>query len=207
MKIVEFFAGSRSIGKAAESMGYQVFSTDNKPYKGIDYVVDILKFDVTKVPFVPDVLWFSPPCTAFSVAGVSHHFVEKKGQLIPISPTAKLGIALLRKTIKIIKHFLAINPKLIFWIENPRGMMRRMKELEGLTMHTVSYCQYGDKRMKPTDIWTNSKKFKPKFCYNGAPCHVAAPRGSTTGTQGLKDAYNRSKIPKKLCRAVLLACR
>lgn len=39
--------------------------------------------------------------------------------------------------------------------------------------------------MKPTDIWTNhpSPQFK-QVCKNGAPCHVAAPRGSKTGVQG-----------------------
>ena len=56
-----------------------------------------------------------------------------------------------------------------------------------LPRYTVTYCQYGDNRMKPTDIWTNHPcpKFKPP-CKNGDPCHVSAPRGSQTGTQGLK---------------------
>ena len=65
--------------------------------------------------------------------------------------------------------------------------------------HTVTYCQYGDTRMKPTDIWTNAEWWEPKPpCKNGMPCHVAAPRGSVTGTQGIKGAKGRSVIPAEL---------
>jgi site-specific DNA-cytosine methylase len=202
-KVIEFFAGSRSIGKVAEKMGYKVFSTDIKPFKRVDYVEDILKFDFKKVPFVPDILWFSPPCTAFSVASIPFHWRDGK----PISKTAKLGVKLLEISIEIIKHYQRINPKVEFFIENPRGMMRKMPQLAGYKRHTVTYCQYGHKNMKPTDIWTNSKKFVPKMCEYGAPCHTPAPRGSRTGTQGQGDAFERSKIPSKLCKSILLSCR
>ena len=74
--------------------------------------------------------------------------------------------------------------------------------------HTVTYCKYGDTRMKPTDIWTNSDKWVPrKACKNGDSCHESAPRGSKTGTQGLKGAYERSKIPKELCNEILISCK
>jgi hypothetical protein len=66
--------------------------------------------------------------------------------------------------------------------------------------HTVTYCSYGDTRMKPTDIWTNhpNPNFK-QMCFNGnKECHhEAAPRGSKTGTQGLKGNTERSIIPKR----------
>ena len=65
MKVLELFAGSRSIGKAAEKLGMQVYSSDINNFENIDYVTDILKFDYSKVPFVPDILWASPPCTFF----------------------------------------------------------------------------------------------------------------------------------------------
>ena len=83
-----------------------------------------------------------------------------------------------------------------------------MPELEKYNRHTVTYCQYGDTRMKPTDIWTNSKTWKPRpMCKNGAPCHEAAPRGSRTGTQGLKSNYERSKIPTDLCNEIIKAAK
>ena len=92
-----------------------------------------------------------------------------------------------------------LKPKYWF-IENPRGGMRKMTWMQGLPRYTVTYCQYGDTRMKPTDIWTNhpNPKFKPP-CHNGDPCHEPAPRGSKTGTQGLKSSIDRSRIPHKLC--------
>lgn len=50
--------------------------------------------------------------------------------------------------------------------------------------------------MKPTDIWTNDLEWRPRpMCKNGDTCHVAAPRGSKTGTQGRAGSYERSKVP------------
>ena len=61
--------------------------------------------------------------------------------------------------------------------------------------------------MKPTDIWTNHPD--PKFkspCKNGDPCHEPAPRGSRTGTQGLKNKVTRAVIPEELCNHIVDIC-
>ena len=200
MNVLELFAGSRSIGKSAEKLGMKVFSSDINDFKGIDYVVDILNFDFDKVPFKPDIIWASPPCTGFSVAAIGHHWGGGKGAYVPKTDTAKLGIKLVEKTLEIINHF-----EPTYWfMENPRGVLRKMDIVKNLKRNTVTYCQYGDERMKPTDIWTNSDVWVPrKMCKNGDPCHVAAPRGSRTGTQGRKGSYERSKIPEQLCQEIL----
>ncbi len=79
--------------------------------------------------------------------------------------------------------------------------------MQGLPRYTVTYCQYGDKRMKPTDIWTNhpDPQFKPPR-HNGDPCHESAPRGAKTGTQGIKGSKDRARIPYDLCRHIVKIC-
>ena len=204
MKVLELFAGSRSVGKIAEELGMEVFSSDLIEFEGIHYPISILDFDVTKVPFQPDIIWASPPCTGFSVAAIGHHWAGGKGAYIPKTETAKLGIELVKKTLEIIEYF-----QPTYWfMENPRGVLRKLDVVKGLKKNSVTYCQYGDERMKPTDIWTNSDVWTPKpLCKNGDPCHVAAPRGSRTGTQGRANAYERSKIPEELCREILKSCK
>lgn len=95
---------------------------------------------------------------------------------------------------------------MVFFIENPRGMLRKMPFMQEFKRHTIWYCQYGDKRAKPTDIWTNSKTWIPRpQCHNGNKnCHHhPSPRGSKTGTQGIKSSYDRSRIPEQLCIEIL----
>jgi len=58
--------------------------------------------------------------------------------------------------------------------------------------------------MKPTDLWSNMKDLELlPICKNGAPCHISAPRGSSTGTQGIKTYKDRSRIPELLCSSIL----
>jgi hypothetical protein len=204
MKVLELFAGSRSIGKASEILGYEVFSSDLINFENIDYVTSILDFDINKLPFQPDIIWASPPCTAFSVAAIGKNWTKDGDNYIAKNPRAEFGLELVKKTIQIIE---ALKPT-YFFIENPRGMLRKMPIMNNLKRQGVTYCQYGDTRMKPTDIWTNSDKWIPRpMCKNGDDCHIAAPRGSRTGTQGLKGSYERSKIPEDLCLEILKSCK
>lgn len=209
MNVLELFAGSRSIGKAAEQLNYNVFSSDINNFEKINYVIDILEFDLNKVPFKPDIIWASPPCTYFSVASIGHHWNKDN---TPKTEQAILGMQIVKKTLEIIDFY---KPKYWF-LENPRGKLRKLEFMKKYNRTTVCYCKYGDNRMKPTDIWTNhlfnpilQKGWQPrKMCFNGnRNCHhQPAPRGSQTGTQGLKGNYLRSQIPKELCLEILKSC-
>jgi site-specific DNA-cytosine methylase len=144
----------------------------------------------------------SPDCTTYTIAAISTH----RNGTEPKSEYAKKCDEVNKHFISLIDEWLLINPKMVFFIENPRGMLRKMPFMKGFKRHTIWYCQYGDDRAKPTDIWTNSKTWVPKLvCRNGnKKCHhQAAPRGSKTGTQGRKGSFDRSKIPVDLCRSVL----
>ena len=111
----------------------------------------------------------------------------------------------LQKTVQELKKAVAFVENLAYIYENPRGKLRKLDLLDNNLLHTVTYCQYGDSRMKPTDIWTNINWTPRQMCKNGQPCHEAAPRGSRTGTQGLKGNYNRSKVPGELCQELIEA--
>lgn len=208
MKVLELFAGTRSIGKAFEAMGHEVFSVEwDKNFEGIDLYADILTVtaqDVLERFGRPDIIWASPDCSTYSIAAISHHRrKEENGNLAPVSDYAKFCDRVNKHVLCLIS---TLSPKYWF-IENPRGGMRKMDFMRGFPRYTVTYCQYGDTRMKPTDIWTNhpDPKFKPP-CHNGNCCHVAAPRGAKTGTQGLKGSIERAKIPNELCRHIVDIC-
>jgi len=206
MKIIELFCGTKSISNAFKDRGHEIFTIDNNSIFKPDLCIDILNFDVSMLPerfAIPNVIWASPPCTCFSVASISTHWGGGFRAYEPKTEKAKQSIKLVQKTIKIIKK---TQPKLWF-IENPRGVLRKLSFMSNLPRKSVTYCQYGDKRMKPTDIWTNSHIWIPRpMCKNGDKCHEAAPRGSKTGTQGLKNTIERSKIPYELCKEIAFVC-
>ena len=207
MKVLELFAGTRSIGKAFESLGHQVVSVEwDRQHNNIDEYVDIMELTsdylIEKYGYF-DIIWASFDCTTYSIAAISHHRTKTLNTLEPKSDKAKKADLLHCHVLDLIQE---LNPKYWF-IENPRGGLRKMYWMKGLPRYTVTYCQYGDSRMKPTDIWTNhpSPRFKP-MCKNGDPCHVSAPRGSKTGTQGLKGSVERSRIPIDLCLHIVDIC-
>jgi hypothetical protein len=82
-----------------------------------------------------------------------------------------------------------------------------MQDYNKLGRYTITYCQYGDTRMKPTDIWTNhpDPQFRP-MCKNGDSCHESAPRGAKTGTQGMSGHITRSMIPVDFCDHIVNIC-
>ena len=203
---MELFAGTRSISKAFERRGHKTFSVEwNKDFDDIDLYKDVRELTAKEILEKfgrPDVIWASPDCTTFSIAAISKHRrkIEETGNLDPVSDYAKFCDEVDQHVLELIKE---LNPAL-FFIENPRGGMRKMTWMQRLPRYTVTYCQYGDTRMKPTDIWTNhpDPQFKPP-CKNGDPCHIRAPRGAKTGTQGLKNSKERSIIPLQLCSHIV----
>lgn len=208
MKVLELFAGTRSIGKAFESRGHEVFSIDwDRRFDHINLHTDISELSAERILKEfgqPDVIWASPDCTSYSVAAISaHRRANEAGSLEPISEYAKFCDATNRHVIELIK---TLQPK-VYFIENPRGGLRKMDFMQDLPRYTVTYCQYGDTRQKPTDIWTNhpAPDFKPA-CKPGASCHESAPRGSKTGTQALADSELRSVIPDALCQHIVTIC-
>lgn len=208
LKVLDLFCGTKSIAKAFEARGHEVYTVDWEKSFEPSLVADIGELTaqdiITLCGGIPDVIWASPDCTTYSVAAISRHRrKESNGNLTPISDYAKRCDKYNAHLIELIKE---LAPKYWF-IENPRAGMRKMNFMQGLPRYTVTYCQYGERRQKPTDIWTNHPQpdFKPP-CKSGADCHDAAPRGSRTGTQGLKNCVEKARIPDKLCEHIVDIC-
>lgn len=221
MKVLELFAGSRSIGKVADKMGFEVFSVDIKPFDKIDLVKDINELEISDIPFIPDMIVAGTPCTTYSLAAISHH---RYTDYSPKSEFAKFCDLMNVRLLSLIKKWNELNPKLCWYIENPRGVLKHMDFMRGIPSTMITYCSYGDIANKPTIIWSNNLRslFNPdgwegrpickryKYDDNGnvinKHCHhEPAQRGSQTGTQGKKGNYERSEYPVELCEELLIS--
>ena len=169
--------------------GHEVFTVDWDKAFDVDLHIDINKMTAKHLPWKPDIVLASPPCEAFSVLQIGRNWTKPTDDPPnhPKTPQAEAALELLHATVRVIRE---TKPR-FHVIENPRAKMRRVIETfyPKLERQTVTYCQYGEDVMKPTDLfsaaWNRlpSLELKPA-CKNGDPCHVRAPRGSTTGIQG-----------------------
>lgn len=204
-KLLELFSGTQSISRVFHDNYMDTFAIDNNPiFTLTDWTVDILKVtpqDILEKFGQPDFIWASPPCTYFSVSAIGRNWHKETNE--PKTEGAKQAIEIVKHTLYLIEE---LKPK-YFFIENPVGKLRKLNLID-YPRYTVTYCQYGDNRQKPTDIWTNhpNPNFKP-MCKRGMPCHQAAPRGSQTGTQGMLNSIEKARIPEGLCKHIYDLCK
>lgn len=204
MIVFDFFSGTGSSTQAFKDAGHTVITFElDDFFEATEHanVFDLNAADLIAKYGQPDFVWASPPCTAFSVASMGHHWGGGARAYEPKTEAAKISQDLVAHTRKLIAD---LNPTKGWLMENPRGMLRKLPVVEGLPRNTVTYCTYGDSRMKPTDLWGVVPNWTPRtMCKNGMPCHEAAPRGAKTGTQGLKGARERSRVPYALGQEIL----
>lgn len=203
MIVYDFFAGTGSSTQAFEDAGHTVIKVELDEYfEAHERDILALTADGLIAKYgQPDFIWASPPCTAFSIAAVGHHWNPDR---TPKTYAATFNQLLVAHTLKLIAE---LKPNHGWLMENPRGMLRKLLVVDGLERRTITYCTYGDTRMKPTDLWGHVDNWTHKRpCKNGMDCHEAAPRGSRTGTQGIKGAKDRSRVPyelsKEICDAI-----
>lgn len=190
-------AGDVVVGVDWEDHGQQIIGdyTKESTWDMIERATPIWENKVHPYDFV----WFSPDCAIFSMANMrwQQHFDLQTWE--PLTDIAKQQVEGIKF---VIEKILELNPRLGWVMENPRALMRKMPFVRYLQRVTVTYCQYGDSRMKPTDLFGNIPYlFEPRQCKNGDKCHVSAPRGSSTGTQGMSKT-EAGMIPIGLSREI-----
>ena len=143
--LLELFSGTGSIGRAFRGLGWRVASVDLDPLAGATITADISQLQAADLPRTPDVIWASPPCTKYSLAGCrskrTTQELEESDQLV-------------RKTLQLVEEL--GNPPC--FIENPfSGDLKRRGLLDHLKMQIVDYCKYSFPYRKRTAIWTNTE--------------------------------------------------
>lgn len=206
MRVLDLFSGLGGASAAFRDRGHEVVTSDIDPRFNCTVTGDILDPETTARLYAIahyDFIWASPPCEAFSVAAIGHHWGGGFRAYKAKTQQAEMSRAIVRKTTRIITNW-----RPAAWIiENPRGVLRKLPEMYGFERRTVTYCQYGERYMKPTDLWGGfppTLELKP-MCSNGDSCHERAPRGSRSGVQGIVGAAERAVVPYELSEAVCIA--
>ena len=193
MKILELFSGTESFSKVAEARGHQVFTIDINPKFNPSLYKDVLLLKRKNIPFAPDVVWASPPCTEYSHAkrrGVRDIVGANKNVL---------------KAIELIKEF---KPK--FWIiENPQtSLLKNQEFMKDLPFVDASYCKYGYPYRKQTRFWTNLS-IQLLTCNKDCDFikdrkHIAsAGNGRKKYTDRNVSLTQKYSVPEKLCLVIL----
>jgi len=211
MKLLELFSGTGSVGEPWRAQGHEVISVDVDPrfLQPGDIHEDILQLDYKSLPWVPDVLWGSPPCTEYSRAKTTGH------------RNLALADRLVAKWLEIRDYFLGLNPAMLWFCENGASTLLWERGVSATLWPrvTTSYCQYsGPGYQKHTTFATNARwvprpKCDPKTCpqvVNG--CHLLSAQQGPSKERGIRrkeDACPRDllhSIPKELCEEIYRVC-
>lgn len=127
MKMLDLFAGTRSVSKEFEKAGWETYSVEwDKKFEGISLYADISKLTAQDVIDLcggrPDVIWASPDCSSYSVAAIFHHREKVGNALRPKTEYAKFCDMTNDHVLELIEE---LRPR-YFFIENPRAALRKM---------------------------------------------------------------------------------
>ena len=202
--VLDLWCGTKSATKIWADMGHTVVSVDFDATFEPTICRDIAQVQPHELLDLTDgegflFGWASPQCTIYSLMNMrwNTHFIDGE----PATHEAVAQNYRVEYTIRL------LNKLCKYWVlENPRAMLRTQPFMRELPRETVSYCRYGDSRMKPTDLWGRFPRgWVPRpMCRRGHPDHTPAPRGSTGGTQGM-NSVDAGRIPFDLTHEIFTA--
>jgi hypothetical protein len=199
--VLDLFCGLGGFSAAFEdSDRWDVTTVDIGARFDPDITADV--FDLRPSDFERDfdVVLASPPCTAFSMAASRY---EKVVDGEPQTNDAADAVALVYHTLGLVR---GLSPE--FWVlKNPKGYLR---QVIGDPTATVTYCQYGENYMKPTDLWGRHPPMSYRRCTTGAGCHEPNTDGEHGGLGNCdvmgRDPAERAKVPYDLSESIRDAC-
>jgi len=171
VKVLEIFSGTKSVGKVCDQLGWESVSVDM--ILEADHQCDVMDFDYKQYPKDHfDIVWASPPCTAYSNLQSCWLGRKKKDGKIFTKEIMeeKMDEAdlIVKKTLEIIDYF-----DCEYWfMENPAtGKLKKRDIMQNIPFYDVSYCMYSDWGYeKKTRIWTNKKDWNNLICDKSGLC-------------------------------------
>ena len=204
MHILELCSGWCSVSRVfKQDHGWHVTTLDNQNRFKPTILTDIATWDYWDyfaTHPLPDVIWASPPCRTMTVAAWARHRGEN-GEAI--SREGKDGDACVQACLTIIQHCLTLNPRLIFFCENPlHGAFRRLPSvLPYIARGQYRALQYGDyspetHSLKPTIVLTNCDLWTPR----------PIQRRKSVKHWNCLSKKQRTILPRILCEEIAGAC-
>jgi hypothetical protein len=174
-----------------------------------DILCNILEWHYSSLPWVPDVLWASPPCTEYSRA-------KTRG-----IRNLELADSIVRKFVEIRDYFMSLNPDMLWFCENGATTLLWNRGVANTLWPrvTLSYCQYdGPGYQKNTTIATNAQwiprpRCNPKTCkqVRGGRHTLSAQKGPTKDRDGRRpndycSLQTLHRLPHELCDEIYRIC-
>ena len=149
MRLLSLFDGTGSICAPFAAADWECQRVDLDDRHGATVIADVLTWDFSAEP-APDVIFAGCPCEQYSIARTTAKTPRN----------FELADSLVAATWRIIQHFLELNPRLQWFIENPGSSLLWKRAVADPFPHrvTLDYCQYSSEMgyRKRTKLATNT---------------------------------------------------